>query len=150
MTRDVPQEALDLIAHFEGFRPAAYQDPAGYPTIGIGHLIKPGEEFDEPMSREDAQAQLQKDLGEAKHWVHRLTRVPMSDGQYGALVSFVFNVGSGNYQRSTLRMRLNRGEYAGAASEFRWWRRAGGRILAGLVRRRAAERKLFLRDITWH
>jgi lysozyme len=63
---------------------------------------------------------------------------------YSSLASIIYNIGSGNFQRSTLRMKLNRGWYEAAADEFPKWRRAGGRILKGLVKRRAKERELFL------
>ena len=63
---------------------------------------------------------------------------------YSSLASIIYNIGSGNFQRSTLRMKLNRGWYEDAANEFPKWRRAGGRILKGLVKRRAKERELFL------
>ena len=66
---------------------------------------------------------------------------------YSALCSFIFNVGSGNFQRSTMRMKLNRGDYYGASAEFPKWRKAGGRILKGLVKRRIVERELFDRDL---
>ena len=76
--------------------------------------------------------------------VFKVRLMLISDNQFSALVSFTFNVEAGALQRSTLRMKLNRGEYQNAADEFPKWRMAGGRILAGLVRRRAAERALFL------
>ncbi|MCY1305462.1 Lysozyme RrrD [compost metagenome] len=71
-------------------------------------------------------------------------RVPLSQGQFDALASFVFNLGSGNLQCSTLLRKLNAKDYAGAADEFPRWNKAGGKVLAGLTRRRAAERALFL------
>ena len=76
--------------------------------------------------------------------VFKVRLMLISDNQFSALVSFTFNVGAGALQRSTLRMKLNRGEYQNAAGEFPKWRMAGGRVLAGLVRRRAAERALFM------
>lgn len=142
--RQVSDETVDLIRHFEGFVPNRYLDAAGLPTIGIGHLIKAGETFSEPMSEDEAGDLLRRDLRTAKYWVTKLISVPVSDGQYGALVSFTFNLGSGNLQRSTLRMKVNREDHLGAVEEFPKWRRAGGRILKGLVRRRAAEVQLYL------
>ena len=139
----MPDEAVGLVKRFEGFRAAVYRDAVGLPTIGYGHVVRPGETFDGPIGEDEAEGLLRRDLGIAARAVLRLTGVALADGQYGALVSFTFNVGSGNYQSSTLRMKLNRGDYAGAAGEFWKWRRAGGRILRGLVRRRAAEAALF-------
>ena len=98
----------------------------------------------EPITETDADDLLGRDLEASERWVDRLVKTPLSENQFSALTSFTFNVGCGALQRSTLRMKLNRGEYLGAADEFPKWRRAGGRILAGLVRRRAAERALFL------
>ena len=97
------------------------------------------------ISEAEAETLLVLDLESSEGWVLRLVKEPLSENQFSALTSFTFNVGCGALQRSTLRMKLNRGEYTlGAADEFPKWRRAGGRILAGLVRRRAAERALFL------
>ena len=98
----------------------------------------------EAISEAEAEALLIRDLENSEGWVSRLIKTALTENQYSALVSFTFNVGAGALQRSTLRMKLNRGEFQGAADEFPKWRIAGGRILAGLVRRRAAERILFL------
>ena len=98
----------------------------------------------EPITEAEAEALLIRDLESSEGWVSRLIKTALTENQYSALVSFTLNVGAGALQRSTLRMKLNRGEFQGAADEFPKWRIAGGRILAGLVRRRAAERILFL------
>ena len=84
-----------------------------------------------------------RDLERYERAVGRLVTVSLSENQFGALVSFTYNLGSDNLKASTLRQKLNRGDYRGAAGEFPKWRRAGGRVLKGLVRRRAAERALF-------
>ena len=98
----------------------------------------------EPISETEAEALLLRDLETSEGWVSRLIKTALTENQYSALTSFTFNLGAGALQRSTLRMKLNRGEFQNAADEFPKWRMAGGRILAGLVRRRAAERALFL------
>ena len=98
----------------------------------------------ESISETEAEALLVRDLESSEGWVRRLIKTALTKNQYSALTSFTFNVGAGALQRSTLRMKLNRGEYQGAADEFPKWRMAGGRILAGLVRCRAVERALFL------
>ncbi len=90
------------------------------------------------------EALLLRDLEISEGWVSGLIKTPLSENAFSALVSFTFNVGGGALQRSTLRMKLNRGEVQGAADEFPKWKFANKRILAGLVRRRAAERALFL------
>ena len=97
-----------------------------------------------PEAEAETETLLIRDLENSEGWVSRLIKTALTENQYSALTSFTFNVGAGALQRSTLRMKLNRGEYQGAADEFPKWRIAGGRILAGLVRRRAAERSLFL------
>ena len=96
------------------------------------------------LVKADVDALLSRDLEATEGWVHRLIKTLLTEIQFSALVSFTFNVGCSALMRSTLRMKLNREEYQGAADEFSKWRIAGGRILAGLVRRRAAERALFL------
>ena len=96
------------------------------------------------MTDEEVDELLYKDLKRFETGVKRLTKVALSQGQFDALVSFSFNVGLGNFQSSTLRSKLNREDYKGAAEEFPKWRRAGGKILPGLVKRRVDERALFL------
>ena len=116
-------------------------------TVGYGATVSStGGSIDpdmEPISETEAEALLLRDLENSEGWVSRLIKAALTENQYSALTSFTFNVGAGALQRSTLRMKLNREEYQGAADEFSKWRIAGGRVLAGLVRRRAAERSLF-------
>jgi lysozyme len=143
-------QGLQLIKHFEGFVPTRYICPAGFWTIGIGHAIRKGEKWDTPtatITYEEALALLDKDNNEAEYAVERLIKVPLTDGQFDALVSFAFNLGSGALQRSTLRSRLNREEYLGAAEEFNKWIWGGGRILPGLIKRRKAEQMMFLTGV---
>jgi lysozyme len=141
--RHIIQAGLDLIKSFEGFSPTVYLCAAGYPTIGYGHVVRKGESFT-VISEDDAENILAKDVETAEKSVLRLISVPLSDAQFASLVSFVFNLGSGALQRSTLRSKINRGEYIDASDEFRKWVWGGGRKLKGLVRRREAERQLFL------
>ncbi len=139
---------LEIIKHFEGFSPVPYLDPIGIPTIGYGSiwgLDRARLTMAHPdISEGDGEILLARMLQHTERAVRRLIRVPLSGGQFSALVSFTYNLGSGNLQSSTLRMKANRGDMAGAADEFLRWRRAGGRILRGLVRRRAEERALWL------
>ncbi len=142
------QEGLAIIKHYEGFSPTPYLDPIGIPTIGYGSIWGLDRArvsmAHEEISEDDGEILLARMLHQTERAVRRLVGVPLSDHQFSALVSFTYNLGSGNLQRSTLRMKANRGDMAGAADEFPKWRRAGGRILKGLVRRRAAERRLWL------
>lgn len=144
--RHITQEGLNLIKHFEGFEPEIYLDAAGLPTIGYGHLIRPGGEhkmFENGISEPAAQALLAKDVWSAERSVLRLISVPLTDGQFDALVSFTFNLGGGALQRSTLRRKVNREEHEEVPREFMRWVWAGGRKLKGLVRRRFAEAELY-------
>ena len=142
--RHVTQNGIDLVKHFEGFRSRVYLCAGGYPTIGYGHIIRSGEDFSLGISKEQAEILLARDLESSERAVLRLTKVPLSDGQFDALVSFVFNLGSGCYQRSTLRKKVNREEHLDASNTFWMYRRAGGKIQKGLVLRREEERKLYL------
>lgn len=143
--RHITQQGLNLIKRFEGFEPEIYLDAAGLPTIGYGHLIRKGEHkmFENGISYEAAVALLIKDVESAERSVLRLIDVPLTDGQFDALVSFTFNLGSGALQRSTLRQKVNREEHEEVPREFLRWVWAGGRKLRGLIRRREAETRLY-------
>ena len=144
--RHITQEGLNLIKTFEGFEPEIYLDAAGLPTIGYGHLIRPGEHkmFEGGISEPAAQALLSKDVWSAERSVLRLISVPLTDGQYDALVSFTFNLGGGALQRSTLRRKINREEHNEVPEQLMRWVWAGGRRLRGLARRREAEAGLYM------
>ncbi len=135
------QSAVDLIKASEGLRLTAYRDSAGILTIGYGSTggIKPGQ----TITPEQAEAMLVDDLDEAADAVRKLVTVPLTQGQFDALCSFVFNLGAGRLRDSTLLRLLNQGKYGEAAAQFRFWVMAGGKPLPGLVKRRAAERALF-------
>lgn len=143
--RHISQQGLALIKRFEGFSPTIYFDAAGLPTIGYGHLLRPGEAemFARGISEEAGIALLIKDVQKAEQAVLRLVHVPLSEGQFDALVSFTFNLGSGALQRSTLRRKVNREEHADVPPEFMRWVWAGGKKLRGLIRRRDAEAALY-------
>tara|TARA_R110000822_G_scaffold76840_1_gene184775 strand:- start:115 stop:558 length:444 start_codon:yes stop_codon:yes gene_type:complete len=139
---------LEIIKHFEGFSSDPYLCPADVATIGYGATYG----FDHkritmdhrPISLEEGEALLAQELASVERSVRRLVRVALTQNQFDALVSFTFNLGSGRLQSSTLRSKLNRGDYEGASGELPKWRKAGGRVLAGLVKRRFSEQKLFL------
>lgn len=133
--------AKDLIRRFEGLRLKAYQCPAGIWTIGYGHAsgVTAGQEIDEVA----AELLLDADLKYIQVQMSPMIRVPVTEGQAGAMLSFAFNVGVGAFRRSTLLRFLNENKPINAAYEFRRWDKAGGRVLPGLVRRREAEEALF-------
>ena len=143
--RLITEDGLDLIKRFEGFRPTVYICPAGWPTIGYGHVVRESERqrFSAGIDERAAEELLRRDVQTAEKAVLRLIHVPLSDGQFSALVSFVFNLGAGSLQRSTLRRKINRGEHEAVPAEFRRWVWAGGRKLKGLIQRREAEILLF-------
>jgi len=134
---------MNLIKAFEGLRLAAYQDSVGIWTDGYGHThnVKKGD----MITQEQADRFLKEDLAVAELSIVTNVKVPLSQNQFDALASFIFNLGSGNFTQSTLLKKLNAGDYAGAANEFGRWVQAGGKTLPGLVKRRAAERELFLK-----
>lgn len=137
----ISQQGLDLIKSFEGLRLSAYKCPADVWTIGYGTTagVKPGQ----AITKERAEELLREDVARFEAQVLRLVKVPLTQGQFDALTSFVYNLGAGNLSNSTLLRVLNAGDYSGAAAQFDRWDKAGGKVLPGLVRRRAAERALF-------
>jgi len=139
--RHITQAGLDLICRFEGFSPIIYLCPAGYPTIGYGHLITEAnkEQFLDGIDELEALDLLKTDVQRAEQAVLRIINVPLTDWQFDALVSFTFNLGAGALQRSTLRRKVNREEHADVPAELMKWVWAGGRKQKGLVRRRRAE-----------
>ena len=140
--RHITQDGIDLIKRFEGFSSTVYICPAGYPTIGYGHLVRDHETFEE-ISQEEAEALLRIDVESAERAVLRLIKVPLTDGQFDALVSFTYNLGSGALQCSTLRRKVNRQAHSEVPTQLVRWVWAGGRKLNGLIRRRAVEAKLY-------
>ena len=143
LIRKVTPNCINLIKYYEGCYYEPYLCPAGYSTILIGHLIRQGEDWRNLLVLGEEEV-LRRDLIQSEKSVLRLIRVPLEDFQFDALVSFVFNCGGGNLQASTLRSRLNRKEYIGAAEEFSKWCYANGKKLRGLLRRRLTEKELFL------
>jgi lysozyme len=142
------EAGLEIIKMFEGFRSEPYLCPAGVATIGFGSTrgvdgnrvtLEHG-----AISRDEAEEMLAHDLQNVEKSVGRLIRVPLTQNQFDALVSFTYNLGSGRLQSSTLRSKLNREDYEGAADEFPKWVKAGGRVLPGLVKRRVVERRIFM------
>ena len=136
--------AIPLIKEFEGCKLKAYKCPAGVWTIGYGHTdgVKEGDE----ITQQEADRLLADDVHSFSAGVQRLVTSDINRNQLGALTSFAFNVGLGNLRHSTLLRLVNKGDFVGAANQFSRWNKAGGKVLAGLTRRREAERKLFLKE----
>lgn len=144
----VSAKCMAMIKHHEGVRLRPYKCPAGLWTVGVGHLIGDGKSLPDSWNRsftqEEVDAILAADLVRFERGVLRLCPTALTQGQFDALVSFSFNVGLGALQRSTLRMKTNRGDKTGAAKEFMKWTKGGGKVLPGLVKRRKDEAALYL------
>lgn len=139
----ISQKGVKLIQDFEGLELKAYKDSIGVLTIGYGST-GPHVSMGMTITKEQAEQLLKKDLERFEKGVSDLVKVPLNQNQFDSLVSFSFNLGLGNLRSSTLLKKLNASDYVGAAAEFHRWNRAGGKVLAGLTRRRIAERDLFL------
>jgi len=155
----IDHKVIEMIKHHEGVRTTPYRCPALLWTVGVGRVIDPNhikvklEErknlpipngWNKTFSMEEVDKLLAEDLARFESGVQRLCPNGLNPGRFGALVSFAFNVGLGNLQNSTLRMKHNRGEFEGAAEEFLKWNKAGGKELKGLTTRRKDERALYL------
>jgi len=156
----ISDKALKMIKHHEGVRTKPYRCPALLWTVGVGHVIDPNhikvpleqrkelpipQGWDRTLTMDEVDAILQKDLASFEKGVLRLCPAAVQNQSHlDALVSFSFNVGLGNLQRSTIRAKYNRGDFEGAAEAFLDWTKAGGKVLPGLVKRRNDERALFL------
>lgn len=139
---NISETGIQLIKKFEGCSLKAYKCPAGIWTIGYGHTsgVKEGQ----TITKKEAEAYLKQDLTTFETFVSNLITVAINQNQFDALVSFCYNLGPGNLRSSTLLKRINAGDFNGAAEEFDRWIYAGGKKLSGLVKRRAAEKALFL------
>jgi lysozyme len=143
----ISQAGINLIKHFEGFYPKPYICPAGYLTVGYGHLVKDKTLFNKPLTEAEAEALLRQDVLQAENGVNRLIKRPLTAGQFDALVSFTFNLGAGALQRSTLRRKVNSGYDTEVPAEFAKWVWGGGKKLPGLIKRRAAEAQMYQQGI---
>ena len=144
----ISERGLNLIKRYEGLRLKPYRCAAGLWTVGYGHVIGDGRTLPDSenrtLTKEEVDSLLSADIRRFERGVLRLCPVLLTQGQFDALVSFSFNLGLGNLQRSTLRMKTNRGERDAAAKEFMKWTKAGGKVLSGLVKRRSDEAVLYL------
>jgi lysozyme len=135
------QAASDLVKQFEGRRLTAYQDGNGIWTIADGHTggVKEGD----TCTQEQADIWLNEDLAIVDRALNKLVRVELTQNQYDALVSFVYNIGAYHFMFSTCLKDLNDGDLEGAANGILLWNKVAGKVSEGLVRRRAAEKALF-------
>jgi GH24 family phage-related lysozyme (muramidase) len=147
----ISEGGLSILKRFEGLRLSAYRDAVGVWTIGYGHTSAAGAPTviaGLTITAQRAEDILVNDLRSYEAAVIANVKVPLNQNQYDALVSFTYNVGPGALKSSTLLKKLNAGDYAGAAAEFAKWNKGGGKVLAGLVSRRAAEAELCKRPVT--
>jgi lysozyme len=135
------KDGLALTEQFEGFRDTAYQDVAGIWTIGYGHTL--GAHPGQTCTQDQATQWLLGDIAEAENAVNLMVKIGLTQEEFDALVDFTFNVGIGAFQHSTMLRMLNSNDIEGAIGEFDKWDEAGGKVVAGLLRRRDAERALF-------
>jgi lysozyme len=150
-TLELSDAGLKRIAAYEGWRAELYEDVAHHATIGYGHLVHLGPitaadrsgPFGKGITQQQGLDLLRSDVRGMCNAVRTRVTVPLQQNQFDALVSFAFNVGAGAFGGSTLLKRLNARDYAGAADEFGKWTKAGGKVFAGLVRRRTEEAALF-------
>lgn len=139
----IKQSTIDFIKEVEGVEYEVYKDSAGLPTIGAGHLLKKDEHFTK-VDEEEVNALLFIDLNASMNSVLRNVKVQLNQNQFDALVSLVFNIGSGAFSRSTLLVKINqRAPREQIVKHWAEWNRAGGKVVQGLVNRRAKELKLY-------
>lgn len=147
--RTSPQGRNAIIQH-EGIRYEPYQDVAGYWTVGIGHLIVPGDGVPrvagvpQPIDETFLMSLFETDLAHAEEAVNRYVTVPLAQNQFDALTDFVFNFGPSRFAQSSLVRLINQGQYSAAAEEFKRWVNAGGVPVAGLIARRDDNYRTFL------
>jgi len=143
------QAGVNLIKEFEGFRSKAYKCPAGVLTIGYGHTSAagtPAVKAGMTISAADGEAILKRDLTKYEAAVSDAITIELTPNQFSACVSLCYNIGPGNFAKSSVARFCNKKQFKQAADAFALWNKAGGKVLPGLVRRRAAEAALFSKD----
>ena len=134
-------EGISLIQKFEGCELEAYKCPADVWTIGYGHTKGVVEGM--KITKEEAEQMLIDELHEYENYINKYVTVALSQHQFDALVSWVYNLGPANLKASTMLKVLNEGQYEEVPSQMKRWNKAGGKTLDGLIRRRQAEAYLF-------
>lgn len=148
----ISNNGLNLIKQFEGLSLKPYLDAVNIPTIGFGNTYyEDGTKVtlkDKPITEERATQLLEVIANKTfSENINKVVKVPLSQNQFDALVSFAYNVGNKNFNWSTLLKKLNLSDYEGASLEFSRWNQANGKILNGLVLRRQKEKELFLKEV---
>ncbi len=143
----ISAEGIALIKKFEGCELEAYQCSAKVWTIGYGHTKDVNE--GDTWSQSHAEHMLEVELHEYESYINEYVTAPLSQNQFDALVSWVYNLGPANLKASTLLKVVNAEDYAGVPAQIKRWNKAGGEILDGLIRRREAEARLFNDDKSW-
>lgn len=141
LANQLSSRGLALLKEHENFRANVYRDSAGHPTIGFGHKLLPGETFPNGVTLQQAEQLLSADTSIAQKKIRSAVKVPLSQSQFDALTSLVFNIGTGAFENSTLLKLLNQGYYAAASEQFLAWKFAGGKPI--LLSRREKEKALF-------
>ena len=144
---NMTEDGIELVKQFEGFRANAYRDAVGVWTIGYGHTSMAGKPEVTPtlrITREEATEILRRDIQMFSRGVSAEVKIPLSNTQFSALVSFAYNVGLGNFKSSSVLAAVNRRDFDAVPRRLALWNKAGGQVLPGLVRRRAAEAALFM------
>ena len=144
----ISQVGIDLIKEFEGFRTHPYRDSVGIWTVGYGtthymsgrHVTKNDQDINEITASHLLEDEVNKTYA---HAVNVYVQVQLTQNQFDALVSFVYNLGTGSLKQSTLLRKLNSGDYVGATNEFHKWSHAGGHVIHGLAIRREREKEVF-------
>lgn len=157
---EMSEHGRNLLMQWEGFKMQVYKDSAGLPTIGVGHLLTPGEHssgrisingdavvYGGGLTEPQVQDLLAQDLGRFVEALTECVSVTLEQNQFDALVSFCFNVGIENFKKSTLLKILNTGGFADVPDELRRWTSAGGARVPGLVNRRENEIKLWFGEV---
>ena len=143
----INEAGLEILKSFEGWRSSVYHCGARW-TIGWGSTYDLNGDRITPnhpdIDEIEGEALLRQEIRHVEGTVARVVKAPLNENQFSALCSFTYNVGSGNFFRSTMRQKISRLDYDGAADEFPKWRKSMGKVLPGLVRRRISERGLFL------
>ena len=146
------QNGTKLLAEWEGFETEVYDDAAGLPTIGVGHLLTQSErdtgkitikgqavDYKQGLSEQQVLDLLAQDLERFEAAVNDAVQVALNQNQFDALVSFAFNVGTQGFKSSTLLKKLNQGLYDEVPAQLRRWNKAGGKVIQGLINRREKE-----------
>lgn len=144
----ISEEGKNLIKKFEGCELEAYRCAAGVWTIGYGHIKDVSRGM--TITQSEADEMFNHEIKEYETYVNTAVTVPLSQNQFDAIVSWVFNLGNGNLQASTMLKVINSGDHAGVPAQIKRWNKAGGKVLDGLVRRREAEALLYQGAIWEH